>query len=127
MKIFIPGPLPDNPRNLLRRAGYGEKPGYQGQMSYTRRLGGGNYPRFHIYFDAYQNGFQINLHLDQKQPSYGDNHAHSGEYEGKLVAQEGTRIFQFIAGLKRSMTNAKNNPPPAQSRNRGFWHTLLGG
>lgn len=34
----------------------------------------------------------LNLHLDQKQPSYQGSHAHSGEYKGALIEVEVARI-----------------------------------
>lgn len=86
----------------MRRCGYGRLVSRRnGQVSYARRLGGGQYPRFHVYIDEKDGGFQVNLHLDQKQPSYGKHTAHSGEYDGELVEREGERIRQMIEGMRR--------------------------
>lgn len=57
---------------------------------------GKNYPRFHIYLkkDEATGEFDMNLHLDQKMPSYEGSSAHSGEYSGELVEKERDRIIQ---------------------------------
>lgn len=65
-----------------------------------KRLGGALYPRFHAYLEVGTNEFQINLHLDQKQPSYGGSSAHNGEYDGDTVEQEAERVRQAIEALK---------------------------
>ena len=85
-----------NPRQFLRRAGYAEfvDPN-TGKTSYVRRLGG-LYPRFHAYLDRSDRGFTVNLHLDQKRPSYRGQTAHSGEYEGEVVEREVERIKKVI-------------------------------
>jgi len=76
--------LKDSPLNLLRRLGYSfqRKKEQTEEMSFVKLLGGGDYPRFHIYVK--QPGFgkaEINLHIDQKKASYQGSTAHSGEYE----------------------------------------------
>ncbi len=106
-----------NARDLIRRCGYGEissRPHTRAgqtvvtagklpsvrdrlmsrgsEVSYVRRLGSGEFPRFHVYIDSLANGFVVNLHLDQKPASYEGSHAHSGEYDGPLVEAEETRI-----------------------------------
>lgn len=62
-------------------------------------VGGGYYPRFHIYLkkDEKTGDLYFNLHLDQKKPSYKGVHAHSGEYEGELVQEEVERIEKILA------------------------------
>lgn len=84
-------------------------------ISIVRQIGKNDYPRFHLYikektFDAghsaelsrspqseNQNKILIfNLHLDQKKPSYKGSHAHSGEYDGKLVKEEAERIKSLL-------------------------------
>ena len=55
-----------------------------------------DYPRFHIYVKKEGDTFYINLHLDQKQPSYKGSSAHSGEYEGELVEREAERIKNIL-------------------------------
>ncbi len=88
------------PRDLIRRAGYGEWHDKKfNTISYTRKLGSGNYPRFHVYLNEYDNYFEVDLHLDQKQESYGGSSAHAGEYEGPQVENEAVRITKVIADI----------------------------
>ncbi|KKR49281.1 MAG: hypothetical protein UT86_C0001G0253 [Candidatus Magasanikbacteria bacterium GW2011_GWC2_40_17] len=100
MKIIIFKPN-DYARNFLRRCGYAafEDPG-TGESSFVRRLTTEFYPRFHVYAKEDDDKLEINLHLDQKKPSYGEgSHAHSGEYDGELVETEGLRLQNEIAYL----------------------------
>jgi hypothetical protein len=100
--------------DIMRSIGY--KPAYfqsEGEVSIVRQLGRNDYPRFHLYIKENHTPvdrstglrYIFKLHLDQKKPSYparigyaksvagGEGyHAHSGEYEGKLVAGEAERI-----------------------------------
>jgi len=89
---FNLNPDPDTLSSFLRQAGYapeGQDP-RTGELRFTRSLTGRRYPRFHLYCHEETNS--CNLHLDQKQPSYQGNSAHSGEYEGTLVELEAERI-----------------------------------
>ena len=98
MKITIPNPATHS-RNLLRRAGYALHQGRDRQISYTRRLSGGDYPRFHVYVNREEPGelIEITLHLDEKKPSYEGYTAHSGEYEGEIIEQEKQRLLSTIS------------------------------
>ncbi|OGZ33453.1 MAG: hypothetical protein A2174_01365 [Candidatus Portnoybacteria bacterium RBG_13_41_18] len=81
----------NNPRNLMQRAGYHfERQDPQTrEESYGRRLSGGaDYPKFHIYVRRQGDELILNLHLDQKKPSYGDYTMHSGEYEDSKILQK---------------------------------------
>lgn len=101
MRLIFTGQYQMNPRQLLRRAGYAEFVDPRiGEVSYVRRLGANFYPRFHAYIERQENGFQVNLHLDQKQASYRGHTKHSGEYDGEVVEKEGERIRTSIAALK---------------------------
>lgn len=81
----------------MRRAGYVFQRNDEGEMSFIRPLARAGYPRFHMY--ASLNGSQliINIHLDQKKNTYGDNTRHHGEYaeEGPLKS-EAERIKEII-------------------------------
>ena len=68
-----------------------------GELNCARSLRGKDYPRFHCYMKADGRALSINLHLDQKKPSYEGASAHSGEYEGEVVEEEAKRI-RAIAG-----------------------------
>lgn len=86
-------PRPSNTRVAIQRCGYAEfRDPKTGDWSYTRRLGTGFYPRFHLYIEERESEILLKLHLDQKHPSYGTGHQHSGEYEGETIEQEAERI-----------------------------------
>jgi len=65
-----------------------------GELKWTRPLVGRRYPRFHIYSRVSPDNTKatLELHLDQKQPSYQGSHAHSGEYDGHVIERESQRI-----------------------------------
>ena len=124
MKHFIPGHLPDNARNLLRRLGYGEHIGHGGQTSFSKRLSGADFPRFHVYVEENAQGLQINLHLDQKPVNLGGGSAHGGEYEGTLVEREMNAI---ISGIKSMEIPEQENDSKSSSRpKKGFWGSFFG-
>ena len=127
MNTFIPGPLPDQARNLLRKAGYGEHRGYEAQLSYTRRLQGALFPRFHAYVEDKNGGMQLNLHLDQKEASHQGGRAHSGEYNGPLVERENARIIAAIRAMSSEPTTIEPqaSQPSAKSKG-GFFGWLFG-
>ncbi len=101
MKIPFTKTYSENPRNLIRKCGYGEQVKRSGDPHYTRRAGAGEFPRFHVYLKELDTGFQVNLHLDQKAACYEGSNAHSGEYDGELVEKEGERIRRTIAAMAR--------------------------
>lgn len=87
------------PELLLRQVGYAYLTDrHSGQESYVRRLGRGFYPRFHLYLERQNGQVVLNLHLDQKQPSYAGAHAHNAEYDGELVEEEMARIKSYAPG-----------------------------
>ena len=93
VKIFLRGGLKINIKVFFNRLGYHELVNRRdGQVSYVRRLGRLDYPRFHVYLTQSNAEFVVNLHLDEKKPSYEGFNAHSGEYDGELVAKEAERI-----------------------------------
>ncbi|MCK4781432.1 hypothetical protein KAS79_00705 [Candidatus Parcubacteria bacterium] len=67
--------------------------------SYIRPLIPSGYPRFHIYTSETDEQYILNLHIDQKKPSYGKQAAHSAEYDGQIVEQEARRIQNNIDQL----------------------------
>jgi len=90
---------PSHPvRVVMQRAGYVEfRDPRTGDMSFTRRLGTYFYPRWHCYVDTGQETLTLNIHLDQKQPSYAGTTKHSGEYDGPAVEAEGHRLAVFFS------------------------------
>ena len=93
MKLILKN-FTQNPAAFMRSCGYAFDREQGGEMSFMRRISGYDYPRFHTYVHKEDDSLIINLHIDQKKPSYGVGHAHSGEYEGELVEREAERIRQ---------------------------------
>lgn len=87
------------PRVMMQRVGYVEfRDPRSGETSYIRHLGTHFYPRFHVYVeDAGADELRLNLHLDQKQPSYAGTRKHSGEYGGPLVESEADRLYHALS------------------------------
>jgi hypothetical protein len=120
MKILINN-LKDNARTLIRRAGYGEHYDARSQeTSYARRLGDNVFPKFHAYIAEREGGVEVSLHLDQKQPSYGASHMHSGEYDGPLIEKELQRIRDVFVNT----VGVQDEPPP--EKKKGFFGRLFG-
>ena len=67
------------------------------EWNFARKITGANYPRFHCYAKKENGNLLINLHLDQKKPSYEGSARHSGEYDGPAITSETTRITRQIA------------------------------
>lgn len=119
MKIILNN-LRDNPVVLIRRAGYGERYDARSrETSYHRRLGTNPFPNFHVYMTQRPDGVEISLHLDQKQPSYGVGHMHSGDYEGPVVEREMERI-------RDSFMNAPAPEVDEEPKKKGFFGKLFG-
>ena len=121
MQTFIPGPLSDHARNILRRIGYAEQRTRSGQISYTKRVSSERFPRYHAYVEDKDGGIQVNLHVDQKEASYEGSSAHSGDYEGPVVEREMATIVAFVQGLKSAPAAQHQalNPKP-QKKQTGF-------
>ena len=81
---------------LMRQAGYAYLPGRSGDDSFVRTFGRSPYPRFHVYIEERGQQAVINLHLDQKQPGYGSQARHNGEYDGPVVTAEIQRLQQLL-------------------------------
>lgn len=96
MKIKIEN-IKENPVNLLRRAGYAFQRHEGDEMSFIRPLAQAGYPRFHMYARVEEFSLLINIHLDQKKETYGNNTRHHGEYEdSQALTQEVERIKMTI-------------------------------
>ena len=88
----------ENLQTALRTLGYapeGTDPKTQ-DLRFSKRITSAPYPKFHIYCTQDNDTALINLHLDQKRPSYRGASAHSGEYNGELVESEAKRIQAFF-------------------------------
>ena len=69
------------------------------ENKFHRLLSGRPYPKFHLYctLSADAKSATVNLHLDQKKPSYKGTHAHAAEHDGPVVETEAARI-QSLTG-----------------------------
>lgn len=101
MKFIIPDP--DKKRNLvnlLRGIGYHFDGSKGSELTFYHSVSSGLFPRFHIYIKEATDGWEANIHLDQRKPSYEGSHAHSGEYEGEIIEKE-------VANLKKLLTGGR--------------------
>ena len=104
MKVTYDSKVMPNPLLVLRRAGYASSHDpVTGEDSFMIRLGTELYPRFHLYVEEKGDEVILSLHLDQKKASYGDGHAHSGEYEGPIIEREMRRIDSWVMAAKKEM------------------------
>lgn len=80
--------------NLMRRSGYAllGQDANTGEISFIKRVGDNSYPHFHAYVKKDGKIITVNLHLDQKKPSYSGSHAHNAEHKGSLLNKEADRI-----------------------------------
>ncbi|MBI2055139.1 MAG: hypothetical protein HYV66_01920 [Candidatus Sungbacteria bacterium] len=85
-----------NAASFMRSCGYAFERNDGRESSFMRRLAGRDYPRFHAYTHMADGVLVVNLHLDQKKPSYDGASAHSGEYDGELVETEAERIKKCV-------------------------------
>lgn len=90
--------IKDTPLNLMRRAGYSfvGRNSQTGEEGYSRRLSSEDYPKFHAFIKRDDDFVFVNLHLDQKKPSYGRFTAHSGEYEDSELLQKEAEIIKKV-------------------------------
>jgi len=98
MIISFKKPPEDSVNTIMRRVQYAPQGEDQktGELRFSRFLGPSGYPRFHIYLKKDGENLIINLHLDQKKPSYSGTSAHSGEYDGKTIEEEIERIKKIL-------------------------------
>ncbi len=97
---FLIASTKEKPKNInliLRTAGYHpEVKWHTGELSFIKAVSGRPFPRFHIYVDEKAEGWMVNIHLDQRAPTYEGTSAHAGEYEGPLLVEE-ARIIKWNA------------------------------
>ncbi len=91
MKIILPN-FTKNPADFIRSLGYAFEKEVGTESAFVKRISGHDYPKYHAYVHMEKTSLVVNLHIDQKQPSYGNNTAHSGDYDGPLVEKEVERI-----------------------------------
>lgn len=95
MFIIVEGPFEENTHVMMQRAGY-HTHRFSAEISYTKRIGGGEFPRFHVYPEVQGESVRLNLHLDMKKHTYGGFSAHQGEYDGKRVEEEMERLRLYF-------------------------------
>ena len=88
--------LTTNIIDLMQKAGYSYRGVYNGDMNFIKRIGLDEYPHYHIYIKEQENEFIMNMHLDQKKPSYEGAAAHNAEYNGELIEKEMERVKRLI-------------------------------
>ena len=80
----------------MRSFGYApaQAGGKLAESAFQRFLAGRPYPKFHVYCTVSPDAKSatLNLHLDQKRPSYQGSHAHNAEHSGSVVEAEAARI-----------------------------------
>lgn len=105
MKFTISTVTDSHVLNILRKAGYmAFTDPNTGDESFTLRTGPDFYPRFHLYVSQGEDQTTFNLHLDQKQPSYGaGTHMHSGEYDTPVVENELKRVAKWVMAGQREL------------------------
>lgn len=98
MKFELKGPLKENIYVLMRGAGYRflKREGVTSEYNFIKPISSDSFPRFHIFLKIEGGNLIINLHLDQKAPSYQGTKAHSGEHESEVVEKEAERIRQIL-------------------------------
>ncbi|HNW55549.1 MAG TPA: hypothetical protein PKN62_00490 [bacterium] len=111
-----------NPIQFMRQAGYGYLQSPDGG-SFIRTFGRSPYPRFHVYLEDRGEVTVINLHLDQKQPGYGGQARHNGEYDGPTVAAEINRLDQLKNNLVRQGSSFDNDQ--SDNQQKGSWLSRL--
>ncbi len=90
--------IKENPVSLLRKAGYTFQRKEGNEMSFILPLASAGFPRFHIYASVSGLDLIINIHLDQKKETYGNDTRHHGEYENEGALQkEGERIRAVVS------------------------------
>ena len=89
--------IKESPVNILRKAGYIFQRNEDNEMSFILPMARSGFPRFHIYCHLEGADLIVNLHLDQKKNTYGDETRHHGEYDNSgPVEQEASRLKSII-------------------------------
>jgi len=90
--------ISSSPANLLRRAGYIFQRQAGEEMSFVRPFSASGYPRFHMYVKVNGVDMIVNIHLDMKKETYGDDTRHHGEYENEGALADEVRRLKAILG-----------------------------
>ncbi|MFB6212493.1 MAG: hypothetical protein ABEI53_01590 [Candidatus Magasanikbacteria bacterium] len=83
--------------NFMRELGYEpDRDNSSDDFGFHRSIRRDKFPRFHLYVEEKGDSWIFKLHLDQKRASYGNQNAHSGEYDSPLVRKEMKRIKSIV-------------------------------
>ena len=109
----------------MQRLGYNEhRDRHATEPSFTMRLSGAWYPRFHGYIEERSDAWLLKLHLDmQESKAYGASR-HGGVYEGEIIAKEAARIQQMVSLLQKEDASRASTAQPEEKR--GFFARLFG-
>lgn len=121
MKLIVPKKyLSEHPEQFIRtKAAYGHiHSKATGHDSFVRRLTRNFYPRLHMYIKDLGDNVEFNLHIDQKETSYGGNHMHNAEYEGPVVAEEMNRIKGLLKENMPGQAPSTGSGRPSASSGR---------
>jgi len=66
------------------------------EMSFIRPMAAAGYPRFHMYVKITGTDMLINIHLDVKKETYGENTRHHGEYSNDGALKEEVRRLKVL-------------------------------
>jgi hypothetical protein len=88
--------ITENPVNMLRRVGYSFQRNEGDEMSFVRPFSASGYPRFHMYVKVTGTDMAINIHLDVKKETYGDDTRHHGEYEDEGPLKDEVRRLRNL-------------------------------
>jgi hypothetical protein len=83
--------------DLIRNCGYSYRGVDNGEISFIKRVGLDEYPHYHIYAKELNGEILLNMHLDQKKPSYEGAAAHNAEYNGELIEKEMERVKKLLS------------------------------
>jgi hypothetical protein len=97
MKIVVPN-IKENPASLMRRAGYIFQYQEKDEMSFILPLARAGFPRFHVYVKQENSDLYLNIHLDQKKQTYGNETRHHGEYEDSEPVKKEVERLKSILG-----------------------------
>ena len=116
----------ENIRVIMQRMGYNEhRDRHATEPSFTMRLSGAWYPRFHGYIEERSDAWLLKLHLDmQESKAYGPSR-HGGVYEGEIIEQEAARIQRMTSLLQKEDATRAAVVTPQEKR--GFFTRLFGG
>lgn len=118
MRHLISGSLSKEISVLFNELGYYFHEVKEGVFSFKRIIHERPFPRFHIYVRKYENGLELDLHIDQEHPNRLGNHEKEWAYQGPIVKRELKRIDAIIERHKSGHVLLELKP------RKKFWEIL---